>query len=218
MMFKTYEAGSFEEALKLVKKEMGPEAIIVSSRTKKTNIFKGSFSSKVEIVAAYDDGIYPSINNGKEYAKGYSDRVTADEEANNPREGIYSELNDISKKNIQDKLYRDFSETLFDPDQRSLSHINDYKMHFMDIGINKRVIESFINEKDVANTVYSNISGKSYSKLLRERMNNVVKIASPIGLEQKEKKSLRSLVLLVWEKLLLLLKLQPECFFLNKKR
>ncbi|MBI5374795.1 MAG: flagellar biosynthesis protein FlhF [Candidatus Schekmanbacteria bacterium] len=188
MMFKTYEAGNFEEALKMVKKEMGPEAIIVSSRTKKTNIFKGSFSSKVEIVAAYDDGIYPSINNSKEPAKCYSDRITADEEANNSGEGIYSELNDRSRKNIQDKLYKDFTETLFDPGQKSLSRINDYKMRFMEIGINKRVIESFINEKDVANTVYSNISGKSYSKLLRERMNNVVKIAPLIGLEQKEKK------------------------------
>ncbi|RMF94359.1 MAG: flagellar biosynthesis protein FlhF [Candidatus Schekmanbacteria bacterium] len=185
MIFKTFEADSFEKGLKLVKKEMGPDAIIVSTRTKKPNILKGSFSKKIEIVAAYDDGIYssptssPLLNKsdlssakttGKEY--GYFNKER--------RKHSYSFVNHFSKRNSSEED-ENFLTPLFDS---YFKNIGDFEKFFKTVGIYEDIIGILISEISPYTSRNYNLSTELKQKAVLNKLSSLINVSSPLTIPE----------------------------------
>jgi flagellar biosynthesis protein FlhF len=71
MHIKTYHADSMQEALKLVRKDLGSEAIIVSTKTRDTKRRKRGAGTNggVEVVAAIDYDLDSSEREGKDFSR-----------------------------------------------------------------------------------------------------------------------------------------------------
>ena len=189
MTFKTFEADSFENGLKLVKKEMGADAIIVSTRTKKPNLLKGSFSKKIEIVAAYDDGIYSSpesehpLYNPKSFKKHYYDSNSDTSASFQKKEfsGIFTK--DLSKKRA---ISKSISLTPFF--KNYFRNIGDFERFFRVTGIHDDIISILISEISEYMSPNHNLSPGLREKAIIDKMSSLINIPPPLAISEKSQR------------------------------
>ncbi len=189
MIFKTFESDSVGKGLKLVKKEMGADAIIVSTRTKKPNILKGEFSKRIEIVAAYDDGVYTSPESAPSLYNRTSFKQNEEKSySTNPFFEAKENLSGILKKNMLKKAEKSPSASAAFFFNNYFKTIGDLERFFRITGIHEDIISILIGEISEYAAPNQNLSPELRYKAITDKMASLINVSPPISIPEKNQR------------------------------